>query len=297
VIAVSTVDLARLQEPDGCFPADVSGAGWARPDRNGFTTAMVLRALRDVPSDEHLARLRASAVALIERCRFRPVPGAFGFWPEARRPVWAPRLPADLDDTAIMTIELIRYGRLTRRDGLRTVCSVLIPNRVREHVKVIRPPWIAPGAFLTWVAEAGAKNVIDCCVNANAAALMALVGAEHLPGYEGAVSTIMQGIAWAGNDPRRQQAITPFYPSLHALEEAVAHAIACGATALSPALPLLRELTEGRPPPAECCTSAYGAVAWRCRALEAARTLRDQRARVEQPGSVATNSHPSLSRG
>jgi hypothetical protein len=280
VSLVSFSDLAGMQDPDGCFPSQVSGEGWTRPDRNGFTTAMVLRALRDMPSDARVVRLRSAALDFIERCRSSQVQEAFGFWPEDLRPDWAPRLPPDLDDTAIMTVELIRYGRLSQRHGLHAVCTVLIPNRVGRQVAEIRPSWIMPGAFLTWAAGQGSKNVVDCCVNANAAALMALVGTAHLPGYEDAVSSVLQGIAWAGDNPRRQRAITPFYPSIHALREAVEHAVACGALSLAPALEHLNQMIGNRPAPLECCSSAYGATVWRCRALDAARALRDQRISV-----------------
>jgi len=262
--------VASMQELDGSFPSEVSGSGWVRDDRNGFTTALVLRALRDEPDDCDVIRVRSAALDFIERCRSTRTAGAFGFWPEELRPAWAPRLPADLDDTAIMTFELLRYGRLSRRDGLSAACNVLIPNRVPVNEGGTRPPWVVPGAFKTWVGEPGRPNVVDCCVNANAVALMSLVGATRLPGYEEAVSTVLQGIAWAGDNAMRQQAITPFYPSILALREAVEHAIACGAVALRPALAQLQQVTENAPVEAGCCCSAYGSTVWRCRALDAA---------------------------
>lgn len=266
--------LLRMQDPHGCFPSQVTGPEWTQPDRNGFTTALVLRALRDLPPRGEIERLRSAALDFIGRCRSPEMPSAFGFWPADGRPDWAPRLPADSDDTAIMTVELIRAGRLTRKEGLRTVCLVLLRHRLKLRRSEQLPPWVTPGAFLTWLDRTGRPNVVDCCVNANVAALMALVGATHLPGFEKAVSTIVNGTEWAGENPVRQQALTPFYPSLESLQEAVAHAVECGATSLRPARNRLQALLPSTQRPAECCCSAYGGTEWQCAALEEAQALR-----------------------
>lgn len=176
-----------------------------------------------------------------------------------------------------MTMELLRHGRMSQRDGLRTVCTVLLPYRVIGERGELGPPWIAPGAFLTWIGPPGKANMVDCCVNANAAALMALVQATHLPGYQEAVRTVLDGIAWAGRQPVRQRALTPFYPSIDDLLEAVEHAIECGAQALAPALDPLRQMARDCPSEARpgCCSSAYGATVWHCRALKEAQALRN----------------------
>lgn len=272
-------DLVCMQDTDGCFPSEVAGPDWTHTDRNGFTTAMVLRALRDLPNESAIERVRSTALDFVERCRSRQTPWAFGFWPEHMRPAWSPRLPADIDDTAIITIELMRHGRLSRRNGLRTVCSVLIPNRIIIREGQLHPPWVMSGAFPTWIGQQDKPNIVDCCINANAAALMALVGGTHLPGYQEAVSTILNGIAWAGHDPIRHRTLTPFYPSIHELLDSVEHAVECGAKPLSSALNQLRFVIgdRGREVPPECCSSSYGATVWRCRALEEARLLRAQR--------------------
>ena len=276
MIPEALAKLAALQEPDGCFPSEVRGPALSTADRNGFTTAMTLRELRGLPDVGEIQRLRSRALDFLEGCRSTQIAGAFGFWPEDARPVWATLVPADIDDTAINTIELLRYGRLSRRDGLRTVCTVLIPNRVTARECRFKPPWIAPGAFLTWIGPRGRPNVIDCCVNANAAALMALVEATHLPGYREAVSTVADGVKWAGRLPARRQAITAFYPSIHALLDAVEHAVECGAKELAPTLDPLRQIAGERDPTAApgCCCGAYGATVWRCVALEEAQALR-----------------------
>ncbi|AOY59981.1 hypothetical protein B2D07_16075 [Desulfococcus multivorans] len=270
----AAAEIARLQDPDGCFPSEVLDREGRRPDCNGFTTALVLRQLRHLPDEVLPTRTYSAALDFLESCRSSQLEGAFGFRPETQRPAWAPRLPADLDDTAILTLELLRAGRISRRAGLRTVLTVLVPHRFSGRTGEIYPPWVMPGAFLTWVGKPGRRNVIDCCVNANAAALMARVGGAGLPGYAEAVGTITQGVAWAGGQPSRQQAVTPFYPSIHGLHEAVEHAVECGVTDLGPTLARLRELAAGAPPARGCCCSAYGGTVWSCPALVAAQALR-----------------------
>ena len=274
----SIENLIRMQEPDGCFVSEVTGSVRKQTDRNGFTTAMVLRALRGVAHENAVAPLRSAALGFIERCRSTQIPLAFGFWPEGMRPTWASRMPADIDDTAIMTAELLRHGRLSRRDALRTVCSVLIPKRYMADHGQFQPPWIISGAFPTWIAPRGKSNVVDCCVNANTAALMALVGATHLPGFEEAVGTVLNGVVWAGRDPVRQASLTPFYPSIYELQDAVEHAVECGVKSLRPAQDQLQQYSEDHSYglSSGCCSSAYGAVVWRCPGLEEARALRAQ---------------------
>jgi hypothetical protein len=275
MIADTIASLAAMQESDGSFLSEVTGPTGKHADRNGFTTAMIVRALRDLSGDSDLGRLRGRALDYIERCRALTVPGAYGFWPQDARPAWGDRLTADVDDTAIMTIELLRHERLSKQDGLRTVCTILLRNRHVVRPDEFRPPWIVNGAFHTWIGQAAQANVVDCCVNANAVALMAWVGATHLPGYDEAVQTVLAGLEWASDEPARLRSLTPFYPASDSLFEAVEHAVECGALSLTPALDRLRHLSNDTGDPgAGCCSSAYGATIWRCPALELARSLR-----------------------
>jgi len=268
----SLAALAALQHPDGCFPSTVVGRHATRADRNGFTTALVVRALRDAPGAEPI---RSAALEYVATCAAPCPPGAFGFWPQRARPGWAPHLPPDADDTAIMTIELLRAGRISRREALRTAASVLLRHRLAES-RSIRPPWVVPGAFLTWLASPDPPNLVDCCVNANVVALLALLDATDLPGYGAAVATVSAAVAWAGERPARHRAITPFYPTIAGLHESVEHAVECGAAELAPTLAALRQIDEGPAPGPDTgwCCSAYSATVWRCAALAAARAFR-----------------------
>jgi hypothetical protein len=275
MMSAGVIRLAALQAEDGSFPSEIIGPGGTWQDRNGFTTARVLRALRDLPRDATLDRLRSRALAFVARCRSQTVPGAFGFWPEDIRPTWASRVPADVDDTAIMTRELMRHGKLSQRDAMRTVYTVLLRYRFVARSDELRPPWIANGAFLTWIGPPGKPNPVDCCVNANVAALMGLVRATHMPGYQEAVRTILDGLDWAGLNPARLRSLTPFYPSIDDLHEAVEHAVESGADALAPALTRLRGMvSHSDRTNLGCCSSAYGGTVWRCPALVEAQILR-----------------------
>lgn len=276
MIDLEELQLVRLQDSSGCFPSTVEQSGRVSIDHNGFTTAMVVRDLRAVSRNTVVDVVKSRALDFIERCRANEIPLAFAFWPADRRPNWANRVPADVDDTAIMATELLRAGRLSRRDALSTVCHVFLPHRVGNDGVEERPAWIEPGAFLTWIGKRGKPNVVDCCVNVNALALMAWVEAHHLPGYQEAVTTVLRGLDWAGDNPARLRSLTPFYPSVSNLRDAVEHAVESGVTDLRTAIDPLHRVTgdgdalEDR----GCCSSAYGAAVWRCPAIEVARALR-----------------------
>jgi hypothetical protein len=285
--AVLTTDrfaaLRALQDADGCFPSWVVLAGGREPDHNGYVTAIVLRTLRHQPGSADLAAIVEPALDWIAGCGSPRLPGAFAFWPEHARPRWAAGVPADVDDTAVILAELLRHGRVTRADALHSVCTVLLPCRLAGGGGTVLPPWVTLGSFLTWVvadARPGARrtpNPIDACVNANVVALLVLLDATHLPGYDAAVRTVRRGVDWAGADPRRLSALTPFYPAPRSLAEAVAHAVECGAEDLRPAADRLAALPAAvLDVDGGSCRSAYGRTTWQAPALDVARALAAQ---------------------
>lgn len=276
-------DLAAAQDRDGCFASWVEREpGRPVADRNGFVTALVVRALRNLPRGSDEPPLLRRALGWLERCRSATRPGAFCFWPEGSRPAWAAGLPADADDTAVVTTELLRHGRLDATTALRTVCRVLVPQRLDPRAPA--PPWVVPGAFLTWLGRP-APNPVDACVNANVVALLARLDGSHLPGYAAAIDTIDRGLAWAGSDPARLSALTPFYPGPHSLAEALAHAVECGAEPLQHAAARAAALTAAGPPSVRRgeFRSAYGRSTWYAPVLDDARRL------------AATATHPERS--
>ncbi len=276
------VQLQFLQDPQGGFASFVTSRNGCEVDCNGFVTAMVLRRLRHVPDVSPWTDIRRQALDWLWSCRSTRVPGAFAFWPNWARPSWASNVPPDVDDTAVMLTELLRHHRLDRTTVLRHVCRVIVPCRVTVDETSMLPCWIAPGSFFTWIdgdrtsslARRYATNVVDCCVNANVVALMACLNATHLPGFDAAVQTIVNGLEWAADDVRRLHSLTPFYPSVGSLADAVEHAVECGATALQPALDRLANLAPAlKDAGLGACRSAYGRTVWHAPAIDLARGI------------------------
>jgi hypothetical protein len=279
---MSASDLARLlalQHSGGCFPSTITRGGGRSTDWNGFVTATVLRLLRHLPAMPELELLRRGGLDCLWSCRSTEVADAFGFWPDRARPTWASTVPPDADDTAIMTVELLRHGRLDRSAALRSATRLLASCLVSAADAEALPPWVEPGSFVAWItpgARAGGPrrpNVVDCCVNANVVALLSCLELEDLSGYGAAVRTVLGGLAWAGDDPRRLRTLTPFYPSLVSLLEAVEHALDCGADLLRPAVDRLRALGADARDDAGCCSSAYGGTVWHADAVDLARAI------------------------
>lgn len=280
--------LSAQQDPaSGAFLSVIHGRGTPQPDCNGFATALVLRALRQrcaaAPDlTAALQPLTQRALDFLETCADPQLPGAFGFWPASTRPAWARRVPADVDDTAIFNLELARGGRRSPAQLQQVVFEALMPHLLTDP-DPYGPPWIRPLAFGTWLGDPGGAraNPVDCCANANAAALLRECGLAHLPGYAEACASITAGLEWAAQGspgpPRlaRLQALTPYYPDPAEFAQALRHAAACGVSELQPALQHLETLRAGLevPPPQRgaLCGNAYRGPFWHCAALTLAR--------------------------
>ncbi|MDH5346285.1 MAG: hypothetical protein OEW13_00135 [Nitrospira sp.] len=208
------------------LPSVVVIDGINYPDVNGFVTALGVRALRlsgrTVPS----AMLDA-----LETCRTEQ--GGFRFWPSAHRPHWAPNLPDDADDTALMTLELLFGGRLSREEARRIACLCLVRNRVRR-IDGFGPPWRRVGVFKTWARETTEIDLIDCTAHANILALMATLDLLHLPGVREAYAMLEAALHFAQNDAKRANSLSPFYPYPIEFVLALDHAWSCGAYDLAP---------------------------------------------------------------
>jgi hypothetical protein len=243
---------------------------------------MVLRSLRHQPASAGIEDIRRRSLDWVSRCRSRLVPGAFAFWPEDIRPPWATAVPPDVDDTVIMLGELLRHGRISRRDALRGLCTTVLRRRVPVSDAAVLPPWVVAGSFFTWLppivsAVPGGDaqvDVVDCCVNTNVVALMSTLSAAHLPGFREAVEVVIRGLSWAGEDKAKLRSLTPFYPSVASLRAALDHAVECGVDELRGALEQLdalpRELLGSDH---RVCSSAYGRSVWRAPAVGLAGTI------------------------
>jgi hypothetical protein len=277
---MSTPEVESLlaeQSSSGGFRSFVHLGLRIEEDWNLFTTALVLRSLAVVDrDDERLSASRERALDYVSGCESRAQPGAFGFWPRDSRPAWVNDLPEDADDTAICTLELLRYGRRDKKFAKRAACLRLVKHRL-ESVDPPAPCWLRPGVFVTWLGDRSRRHAIDCCVNANVVALLAGAGLSHLPGYREACSMIEDAIVWATDSKIRLSSITPFYPDPDELLHAIEHAVGWGAAELGPAMAKLRgqlstnvaEFHRDRP----ICSNAYGAVYWTSPAVQIARQL------------------------
>ncbi len=255
-------DLVLTGFIDSCMEA----AGQRRPDRNGFVTALGVRALRRKGAGIPTAMLDA-----LERCRS---PGAgYGFWAPCARPEWAPRLPDDADDTAIMTLELHAAGRLSREEARRIVCLSIGRHRIAQ-LPLLRPPWLQTGVFSTWHRRGIALDLIDCTAIANALAAFAALDLHEIPGVRASTAMLRDAVAWAGDDGTRACSLSPFYPEPAEFVLALQHAVEAGADELAPVYAAATRTPWGHDAETRVahddhrvCSSPYGSAVWRSPAL------------------------------
>jgi hypothetical protein len=282
-LPISASLLARVratQRPDGGFAATVRLGATDLPDANGFVAGLILRALARYDPYQTTA-VRARAVAFLARCESPTRAGVYNFYPANDYPNWLKKpLPDDADDTAILALERLKAGQLSRATVLKTTCLALDAFRL-PCVETPAPPWLRAGMFLTWLQPSVGGNPVDCCVNANVVALYAYAGLTHWRGYAEACAGIEAGVCWAGDSLARARSLTPYYPDPTELRYAVQHAVDQGATRLEPTLARLRHLSWARPsllpePDRPVCGSAYGGATWQAPVLQHLRHASNQ---------------------
>lgn len=264
-------DLGRLvsavldgQRPSGAFESTMADSGIQAPDENSFTTARILDALGGLATHPRLRAAFQRALAFLSSCEAPELPGTYRFWPDAHRPAHVPRYPADVDDTVLVSLVLLRHHVTTRQQLRRLVAHTLLSHRVRPGDRPAR--WVQAGAFMTWLDRDWPYNIVDCTVNANVVRLICAVGLRGIPGYEEACGTIAAGVASAAGDPALLRLISPYYATPLDLRDAVRRAVNAGATELRSSLDQLSEqLPQTRSPgDMPVCTSAYGRITWTC---------------------------------
>lgn len=243
------------------LPSIVMIDGINCPDVNGFVTALGVRALR--LSGRYVPPPMLDA---LETCRTEQ--GGFRFWPSAHRPHWAPDLPDDADDTALMTLELYLLGRLSREEARRIACISLVRNRVRR-IDGAGPPWRRVGVFKTWARESTETDLIDCTAHANVLALMATLNLLHLPGVRETYTMLEAALDFARDDAERANSLSPFYPHPAEFVLALAHAQRCGAFDLAPLAQRAARTPWGRDAVLQAydsnyaiCSNPYGKAFW-----------------------------------
>lgn len=243
------------------LPSVVMIDGTRYPDVNGFITALGVRALR--LSGQYVPPPMLDA---LEICRTEQ--GGFRFWPSAHRPHWAPDLPDDADDTALMTLELYLLGRLSREEARKIACLSLVRHRVRR-LEGGGPPWRRVGVFKTWGRESTETDLIDCTAHANILALLATLGLLHLPGVRETYAMLEAALDFAGDDVDRANSLSPFYPHPQEFVLALDHAWRSGAQELAPVALRAARTSWGHDahrnthePDYPICSSPYGQARW-----------------------------------
>ncbi|PRY17418.1 hypothetical protein [Kineococcus rhizosphaerae] len=235
--------------------------GRTAQDANGFVTGLLVRELR-------LAGHRAPAGWLDALGRCARPDGSFGFWPEGGRPAWAPELPPDSDDTAVLLTELHLAGRLDRTRTRRVACRTLGNRRLRRVLDP-GPPWIRVGTFTTWHRGRDA-GVVDLTAVANVLALLRVTGLQAVPGFEESRASVLAGARWAGSSRARWESLSPFYPEPDELRRALVNAARCGVEGLAGAVAAVARACPRRDPDV-VCSRAYGPPTWHSPALAALR--------------------------
>lgn len=221
-------DAIEQQLPSGAFPSVVTVGERSYPDENAFVTALVLERLVGLRRDPGVAASIERGLDFLERCASTELPGAFHFHARgAALPVWldAP-LPPDADDTALVASVLLRFGRRDAEGIASAMDGVLEPHRVHWRPESA-PPWVRLGATRTWLA-AVRPNPVDACVNANVAALYALLGRGDHPIAQAAAHTATGAARWGGPSHQPASQIAPYYPDLGELVLALERGAASG---------------------------------------------------------------------
>jgi hypothetical protein len=146
--------ILRGQLPSGEFRCDMSGSAdmsQAHPAATAYVTTYVAHALRMVGPMAGAADALRKATAFIERERRSTDAGSsWNYLETTPSPV-----PDDVDDTSVAAAALLESGRAVR-----------VVDFERERA--------ASGAYATWLS--GARNEVDCGVNANVLFYESLAG-------------------------------------------------------------------------------------------------------------------------
>jgi hypothetical protein len=266
-------EIIASQNASGAFASTMIEDGAARHDENGFVTAQVLKALGPHTADPRLQAATKRALDFLASCEDPNRPGAYRFWTDAARPDHVPVYPADADDTAVISLELARHGRIDAATLRATVLRRLFPHRIKPHPQ---PPasWVRPGVFWTWLDNDFGYNVVDCTVNANVATLLVTAGLTHLPCYDAVCAMIEAAVTAAGDSEHHARLLSPYYPHPCELLGAVDAAVEAGAHRLRTCQAALRKWARPADDTAPVFCSAYGRVQWHAPLLHHIRAAR-----------------------
>ncbi|WP_017346983.1 hypothetical protein [Pantoea sp. A4] len=269
--------LQKNQAPSGAFLSQVlTPDGQWQQDENGFVTAQVLRTLEH----NHLtAPYIDRALDFLERCE--TVPHRFSFWPTDAHPAWmqGERITPDVDDTALITEVLYRYGRRTPLQLQQTLLGInnYQLTKVDPRLKPRQHQWAQVRALLTWMRDDQPISQLDCCVNTNVLILMHCfiqTGGNTFPGYTQILNMLARAINWAGEDYDRLNLLIPYYAHPHEWQVTLEYARQCGIADLDA---LILALKQWQPPSSHSALPLYrrhdGQYLWISDSLAAFRQL------------------------
>lgn len=266
------------QEHAGEFASTVSLPTGVLQDRNCFVTALVLRELSLLQNEScwqtspEMSEITRRACGFLIRSTYPFHENLYSFYPHRHKPFWLQTaLCADADDTAVIALELVRYG-CKPIDTLHYIFEHYFDvYRARGVLgRHITKAWHREGVFLTWLTSEDIPNPIDCCVNTNVVAVLAAHDMKHCDGYVQAVSMIHDAVMWAGQDLHRLREITPYYPCPLEFYYAVSHAVTCGAEELlstRDALSFLLQAWQEHTFSPQICSSVDGKIFWQAEVL------------------------------
>jgi hypothetical protein len=222
--------LFDMQHTSGAFPSYIQLDNTAPliQDLSCFATALVVLSLVHRKDSSHLTdTMIERALDFLETCQLPD--RSFCFYPPGSQGRWLPiQLPPDLDDTAVCLLALYLCGRRDRRAVEQAIGSVVRDSTVGGKFDW-DPAWVGKGAFRTWLSPAVRHNLVDCCVNANVAALHAALDMKNAA-YGAACSAVKAGLQAVRpvriNNFRQ---ICPYYSHPIELLYAVDRAVSAGA--------------------------------------------------------------------
>lgn len=206
--------LLAQQSACGAFPSYVrTPDGRWHSDKNAFVTAQVLRTLT---YDAQTAPYIDKALDFLTTCETRPY--HFSFWPADAHPQWMEnqKIRADIDDTAIITELLYKFGRLSLSD-VRQTLSHMNSYQVRKvdpRQRDAQHQWAECQSFYTWMQDDSTISQLDCCANTNALILIHLLADERdclPPAWRRIIKMLNQAVQWSGNSFDRLDLLTPYY--------------------------------------------------------------------------------------
>ncbi len=211
------------QNVSGAFRCELAGHHHVLYDYNGFVTALILREMQE--SDPRLYAVQIEKALKYLRCYKNSENTGYRFWPLHLWPDWAPSLPADCDDIAVISLELAKHNELTDSQLLQLLESHLFASQIKDHPP--SPTWLKKGAFRTWVDGMEEGNPVDCCVNLNILVLFAYLGMKDIVGYHEVVQMLYDAVEWCGDSELRFRSLAIFYPDsrmfLYTLDNAIVH--------------------------------------------------------------------------